>query len=117
MDGARGVRKKFGIIQSMTTSVLTQDLKTVRKIVLGRWRPRDAKVYLFGSHATGKARRHSDIDIAILPLRPLPPTILTEIREQLEESDVVRNVGIVDLSETDEVFRRRVQKEGILWRE
>ncbi|MDL1909290.1 nucleotidyltransferase domain-containing protein [Chloroflexi bacterium CFX6] len=101
----------------MTTSVLAHDLKTVRKIVLSRLRPRDAKVYLFGSHATEKARRHSDIDIAILPLRRLAPNLITEIREELEESDVVRNVDIVDLSETDEAFRRRVLKEGILWKE
>jgi predicted nucleotidyltransferase len=100
----------------MQSSVLTHDFRTVRKIVLGRLRPRDAKVYLFGSHATGKARPHSDIDIAILPLRRLPPTLLTEIREQLEESDVVRHVDIVDLSQTDASFRRRVQNEGILWK-
>lgn len=70
-------------------------------------------MYLFGSHATGKARRHSGIDIAILPLRRLAPNLIAEIREELEESDVVRNVDIVDLSETDEAFRRRVQEEGI----
>jgi predicted nucleotidyltransferase len=101
----------------MRSAVLTHDFKTVRKIVLGHLHPRDAKVYLFGSHATGKAKMHSDIDIAILPLRRLPPNLLSEIREQLEESDIVRNVDVVDLSQTDEVFRRRVQKEGILWKE
>ena len=101
----------------MRSAVLAHDFKTVRKIVLGRLRPRDARVYLFGSHATGKARTHSDIDIAILPLRRLPPTILTEIREQLEESDVVRNVELVDLSQTDAAFRRRVQKDGVQWKE
>ncbi len=97
--------------------MLAHDFKTVRKIVLGRLRPRDAKVYLFGSHATGKARVHSDIDIAVLPLRRLPSTLLTEIREMLDESDVVRSVDIVDLSQTDAAFRRRVQKEGVLWKE
>jgi len=100
----------------MRTAVLTHDMNTVRKIVFGHLRPRDARVYLFGSHATGKARMHSDIDIAILPLRPINPIVLTEIREALEESDVVRNVDIVDLSKTDAAFRRRVQKEGILWK-
>lgn len=101
----------------MRSAVLTHDFKTIRKIVLGRLSPQDARVYLFGSHATGKARLHSDIDIAILPLRRLPPGLLTEIREQLEESDVVRNVDVIDLSETDAAFRRRVQKEGVLWKE
>jgi len=101
----------------MRTSVLSHDLTTVRKIVLSHLRRRAAKVFLFGSHARGKAREHSDIDVAILPLKPLPPMTLTEIREALAESDVVRNVDIIDLSETDAKFRRRVEKEGIVWKE
>ena len=95
---------------------MAHDVKTVRKIVLSHLRARDAKVYLFGSYATGKARTHSDIDIAVMPLRRLPPMILSEIRDELEESDVVRNVDIVDLSKTDASFRQRVEKEGILWK-
>lgn len=101
----------------MNSSVLAHDIKTVRKIVLGHLRSHAAKVYLFGSQANGEARPYSDIDVAILPLRPLPIMTLTEIREKLEESDVVRTVDIVDLSETDEGFRRRVEKEGVLWKE
>ena len=101
----------------MSTSVLSDDMKTVRQIVSSRLQGQDARVYLFGSHATGNARKYSDIDVAILPLKPLSPEILTEIREALEESDVVRNVDVVDLSETDEKFRRRVEKEGIEWKE
>lgn len=100
----------------MRSSVLAHDFKTVRKIVLGHLRSRAATVYLFGSHATGKARQHSDIDIAILPLHPLSPMILTKIREELEESDVVRNVDVVDLSETDGAFRQRIEKEGVIWK-
>lgn len=101
----------------MKSSVLSYDLRTTRKIVLDHLRGKDAKVYLFGSHATGKARKHSDIDVAVLPLRRLSSMLLTEIREKLEESDVVRTVEIVDLSQTDAAFRRRVLKEGIPWKE
>jgi uncharacterized protein len=105
------------MMREMRASVLSHDLKTVRKIVLSHLRRRAAKVFLFGSYARGKAREHSDIDVASLPLEPLPPGTLTEIREALEESDVVRNVDIVDLSDTDENFRRRVEEEGIAWKE
>jgi predicted nucleotidyltransferase len=101
----------------MRRSTRSYDLRTTKKIILDHLRGKDAKVYLFGSHATGKARMHSDIDIAILPRRKLPPMILTEIREKLEESDVVRTVEIVDLSQTDAAFRRRVLKEGIPWKD
>ncbi|GAB4461242.1 MAG: hypothetical protein Kow0070_18550 [Anaerolineales bacterium] len=101
----------------MKSSVLAHDLRTTKKIVLDHLRGKNIKVYLFGSHATGKARPHSDIDVAILSRRRVSPAILTEIREKLEESDIVRTVEIVDLSQTDAAFRQRVLKEGIPWKE
>ncbi|MDI6770750.1 MAG: nucleotidyltransferase domain-containing protein [Anaerolineales bacterium] len=101
----------------MTTPVLTQDLEAVRKIVLKNLKGYRAKVFLFGSQAVGKTRPTSDIDVAVLPLQPLPELIFFNIRESLEESDVVRNVDVVDLSKTDEKFRQRVMKEGVLWKE
>jgi len=100
----------------MTTSVLAQDLETVRAIVLGHLKGYRAKVYLFGSQAAGKIRPTSDIDVAVLPLQPLPELTFFNIREALEESDVVRNVDVVNLAETDETFRQRVRKEGVLWK-
>jgi len=101
----------------MITPILTHDLNTVREIMLERLKNYRARVYLFGSQATGKARLHSDIDIAILPLQPIPSLALSEIRDLLENSDVIRHVEIVDLSEVDETFRQRVEREGVLWRE
>ncbi len=110
--------KQFGIIYSMlNTPVLTHDLESAKKIVLEQLKAYRAKVYLFGSQATGKARLYSDIDVAILPLQPLPILALPEIREQLEESDILRTVDVLDLTETDDAFRQRVEKEGIVWKE
>jgi predicted nucleotidyltransferase len=86
----------------MATPILIHDLETVRKIVLKHLKGYRAKVYLIGSQATGEARPKSDIDVAVLPLQPLPDLLLFNIRESLEESDVVRNVDVVNLSETDE---------------
>jgi predicted nucleotidyltransferase len=109
--------KQFGIIYAMLTPILIHDLESVKNIVLEQLKAYKAKVYLFGSQATGKARLYSDIDIAILPLQPLPILALFEIREKLEESDIVREVDVLDLSETEDIFRQRVEKEGILWKE
>ncbi len=101
----------------MATSVMTHDLETVRKIVSKRFKGYKVKVYLFGSRATGKARRFSDIDVAVMPLDPVPGWIFSETREDLEESDILYSVDLVNLSETDAKFRERVLKEGILWKE
>jgi predicted nucleotidyltransferase len=101
----------------MNTLVLQHDLEFTRKIVLERLKNFRAKVYLFGSQATGKARLYSDIDIAIMPLQKLPPAIFSEIYDDLEESDILRKVDVIDLNETDESFRQRVEKEGVLWKD
>lgn len=93
----------------------TQDLADVRRIVLYGLRNYPAKVYLFGSWAKGKACKTSDIDVAVFPSTPLPPGVLSKIRETLEESRVLYKVDVVDLTATDPLFRRRVLQEGISW--
>jgi hypothetical protein len=101
----------------MLTPILVNDLESTKKIVLEQLKAFRAKVYLFGSQATGKARLYSDIDIAVLPLEPLPIHIVSEIQEKLDESNILRKVDVVDLSMSDNVFLQRVEREGILWKE
>lgn len=93
------------------------DLAEVRRIVLSSLKGYSAKVYLFGSRATGQAGRASDIDVGVLADEALPGELLAEIREALEESHVPYKVDLVDLSRTDSTFRARVQASGILWNE
>jgi predicted nucleotidyltransferase len=73
------------------------------------------KVYLFGSHATGRAARASDIDIAVFPEGPLPEGVLADIREQLGESSIIYTVDLVNLATAEEELRARVLKEGLEW--
>jgi predicted nucleotidyltransferase len=91
------------------------DLDEVSRIVRDGLRGHPAQVYLFGSWATGRNRRTSDIDVAILPSEPLPEDILSGIGEALEESLVVYQVDVVDLSRVSPQFRERVLKEGVRW--
>ena len=101
----------------MDNSGSTIDLQIARSIVLKHLEPFRVKVYLFGSQATQTTHPYSDIDIAILPDEPLPPEAIALIQEELEESNILRQVDVIDLSITDETFRRRVIKEGIIWKE
>jgi len=93
----------------------TFDLDEVRRIVQDGLRGYPARVHLFGSWAEGSAGRASDIDVAVLPLEPLPASLLSEIREALDESLVVYPVDLVDLSAATPQFRDRVAREGIPW--
>jgi predicted nucleotidyltransferase len=92
-----------------------QDLQKVRQIVLAGLHAYPVKVLLFGSHATGRATRTSDIDVAVLPQHELPVGLLSQLREELEKSNVPYRVDLVDLARTDENFCQRVLREGIEW--
>lgn len=90
-------------------------LERVKGIVRRVLAHRAVDVYLFGSWARGTQRPTSDIDVAIESVEPLPRALLASLREALEESTIPNRVDVVDLAETDDAFRDRVRREGILW--
>jgi predicted nucleotidyltransferase len=69
------------------TAVRAHAVERARQIILRALGDRDVRVYLFGSSVMGRVRRSSDIDVAIEPRRALPPGLLADLREQLEESE------------------------------
>ena len=93
------------------------DLDEVRRIVLEGLADYAVRVSLFGSYARGTPTRTSDIDVAILPLEPIPPWVLSALRGELEDSHILPRVDLVDLSMSDAAFRERVLQEGIVWSE
>ncbi|MGE5269725.1 MAG: nucleotidyltransferase family protein [Thiohalocapsa sp.] len=70
--------------------------------------PHGGKVWVFGSRATGRARRYSDLDLAIDAGRPLRLAETAILREAFEESDLPWRVDIVDWRGVDERFRRAI---------
>ena len=97
------------------TKATDKYLERAKEIVLAHLEGREATVFLFGSHATGTARRASDIDIGIEAQAPLPPSVLAELQEKLDESTVPYRVDIVDLSTVGADFRARAKQEGVRW--
>ncbi|MDY7002084.1 MAG: nucleotidyltransferase domain-containing protein [Thermodesulfobacteriota bacterium] len=91
------------------------DLKTVRRIILDGLKGHKAKVFLYGSTAKGEASQGSDIDVAVATLKPLPPGLLSAIREALDESPVPYPVELIDLSLVSPDWAEQIQKQGILW--
>lgn len=93
------------------------DLSEARRIVLKLLAPYAASVYLFGSRANGTMTRNSDIDVAVLPDESLPTGLLSKIREKLEDSQIIYNVDLVDLSEVSQKFKEKVIREGLIWKD
>lgn len=58
--------------RTMGPKTAAENLAEARRIVLKCLGTHPVRVYLFGSRARGEEGRASDIDIAILPLQPLP---------------------------------------------
>lgn len=90
-------------------------LQEIRQLLLKRLEGRRAKIFLFGSMATGQSRHTSDIDLGVFPLETLPVGLLSEIREELDESSIPYRVKLIDLSRVPPQFAARIQKEGVLW--
>jgi predicted nucleotidyltransferase len=100
---------------SSTASLEAVSLHEVRRLVLNGLAGHRARVWLFGSRASGGAREASDIDVAVLPLEPLGTGTLAAIRDALEESHVPWQVDLVDLTTATPALRASVEREGIPW--
>ncbi|AVR87832.1 nucleotidyltransferase family protein [Thauera aromatica] len=94
---------------------MNPDVSAAHKLIRCSLPPEAAKLWLFGSRARGDARRWSDIDIAVEPLRRLPPGLLAELREMLAESSLLLDVDLVDLSAASPALRNVIKEEGIAW--
>ena len=73
--------------------------------------PEALGLWIYGSFAHGRARRDSDLDIAILPDRPLDSWERIE-RAQDVASGVHREVDLVDLNKVSDLLRYEVVTGG-----
>jgi predicted nucleotidyltransferase len=74
-----------------------------------------AKVYLFGSRARKDNTPQSDIDIAIDNKTKIDSSVLSNIREEVEESTIPFTIDIVDLNNISKELRDQILKDKIQW--
>ena len=79
--------------------------------VLAELLPTSAQIWVFGSRATGRARRYSDLDLVIDAGRRLTLDETAMLREAFEESDLPYRVDLVDWQAIDDRFRRLIGDE------
>ena len=75
--------------------------------------PAEVKVWVFGSRATGRTRRYSDLDLAIDAGRPLTLDEAASLADAFSESDLPYRVDIVDWRAIDDRFRQIIARERV----
>ncbi len=91
-----------------TIDVEPKHLKIIRGI-LTKHLPANTIVYAFGSRATMKAKKFSDLDLAINTMNQhIPPKTMALLMTDFEFSSLPYKVDIVDWTAIDESFRARI---------
>jgi predicted nucleotidyltransferase len=80
-----------------------QDLAIVQDIL--RKHVPHHTVWAFGSRVKGRARRYSDLDLAVIGDTPLPTAVMIDLKEDFTESDLPWKVDVLDWATTSEGFR------------
>jgi len=92
----------------LSRKIKNQIKNTARKHLKG-----DYKLFVFGSRASGKSGKFSDIDLGILGKDKLPGHIIVKIKEELENSHLPYKVDVVDFSKVSKDFKKVAIKQII----
>lgn len=76
----------------------------------------NAKIYLFGSRASGTFQRTSDIDIAIDAGHKLPIETIDEANSVMQSLNIVYKVDVLDLHNVADSIKNNIQKNKVLWK-
>lgn len=72
----------------------------------------NARVWVYGSRAKGRARRYSDLDLMLDDMgRPIDSLVMGDLDEDFDESNLPIIVDLHDLAQTDARFLERVSKD------
>ena len=75
----------------------------------------DATIWVYGSRAKGSARRYSDLDLMLDNRgKGIPGSVMGNLDEDFDESDLPIIVELRDMAETDAAFLDRIRKDFLL---
>jgi type I restriction enzyme S subunit len=72
------------------------------------------EVWAFGSRVTGKTKRYSDLDLAIIGDVALPLAVRAELEDAFSESDLPWRVDVVDWATTSATFRAIIIRDKVV---
>ena len=67
----------------------------------------ESRIYIFGSRATGHARKYSDVDVAVEDIS-MTDKIQMQIEIELENSTLPYEVDVIDLNNISELFKSQI---------
>lgn len=85
-----------------------EQFETLNRLVIKPLKNQGAEVFIFGSRVSGKHHPYSDVDLLYKSIRPLPPGLLAEIKEAIEESRFPFTVDLVAEDELASSYRASV---------
>lgn len=89
------------------------DLWKIVSDILRKHVPR-YEVWAFGSRVKGRAKRYSDLDLAVITDERLPRGISAALEDELSESDLPFRVDVLDWAATAPAFRRIIEKDRVV---
>ncbi len=92
---------------------LTPDQWRIVNDILKRSVP-EYEVWAFGSRARGEAKRHSDLDLAIITPQPMSLSRSAALAEEFAESDLPFKVDIVDWAAASDTFRQIIERQRVI---
>ena len=98
-----------------TIDARPEDLEKVLAI-LDRHLP-GREVRAFGSRVAGKAKKFSDLDLAVMGNEPLSASVMADVRDAFRESDLPFKVDVLEWATTAGIFRRIIEQEFVVVRE
>ncbi len=74
----------------------------------------EAKIFVFGSRATGRATERSDLDLALQAPRALPLEKIYQLKNVFSNSDLPFRVDVVDLNAVTADFAAAIRNQAVL---
>ncbi len=69
-----------------------------------------AKIIFFGSRVKGKAKKYSDLDVAVRHSDKIPLAVLSDLKEKFAASDLPYKIDLVDYLRVSEEFQNLVDR-------
>ena len=69
------------------------------------------KIYAFGSRVTGKARKYSDLDLALDNGKDIELSRLMELKERLSETDIPFVIDLIDYQSISLAFKKIIDRD------